>query len=118
MVQREERGASAGGHTSRPHRIGLILSLGGLALFVSWAGALFAHHSGQMSLRHVSTIALGLAAVILTAAVARLALSLRQQRALNESRQHQASTDELTVVDAVRTKRGPLPQPLVPPRVG
>jgi diguanylate cyclase len=96
MVQREERGASAGGHTSRPHRIGLILSLGGLALFVSWAGALFAHHSGQMSLRHVSTIALGLAAVILTAAVARLALSLRQQRALNESRQHQASTDELT----------------------
>jgi diguanylate cyclase (GGDEF)-like protein len=48
------------------------------------------------NLRHVSTLALGLAGAVLIAALARMGLSLRQQRALNESRQQQASTDELT----------------------
>ena len=48
------------------------------------------------NLRHVSTVALGLAGAVLIAALARMGLSLRQQRALNESRQQQASTDELT----------------------
>ena len=44
----------------------------------------------------MSTIVLGLAGATLTAVVVRMGLSLREQRALNESRQHQASTDELT----------------------
>ena len=44
----------------------------------------------------VSTIALGLAGTTLTVAAARMALSLREQRALNVSHQHQALTDELT----------------------
>ena len=48
------------------------------------------------NLRHVSPVALGLAGATLMVAAARMALSLREQRALNESRQHQAVTDELT----------------------
>src|SRR5271167_2084654 len=45
---------------------------------------------------HVNTIVLGFAGATLLAATARLAYSLRKQRALNESRQHLAVTDELT----------------------
>jgi diguanylate cyclase len=47
-------------------------------------------------IEHVDTIVLGLAGAILLAATARLAFLLRKQRALNESRQHLAVTDELT----------------------
>ena len=47
-------------------------------------------------IEHVNTIVLGLAGAALVAATTRLAFSLRQQRALNESRQHLAVTDELT----------------------
>ncbi len=45
---------------------------------------------------YVNTIVLGLAGAALLALTARMALSLRKQRALNESRQHLAVTDELT----------------------
>ena len=45
---------------------------------------------------HVSPIALGLAGATVMVAGARMAVSLREQRALNESRQYQAVTDELT----------------------
>ena len=48
------------------------------------------------NVRHVSLVALCLAGATLLAAAARMALSLHEQRALNESRQHQAETDELT----------------------
>ena len=44
----------------------------------------------------VSTVALGLAGATLAVAAARMALSLHEQRALNDSHQHQALTDELT----------------------
>lgn len=44
----------------------------------------------------VSTVALALAGGTLTVAAARMALSLHEQRALNDSHQHQALTDELT----------------------
>ena len=47
-------------------------------------------------IEHVDTIVLGFAGATLLAATARLALLLRRQRALNESRQHLAVTDELT----------------------
>ena len=51
-------------------------------------------------LRHVNSVAFALAFALagaaLMAVVARMGLSLREQRTLNESRQHQASTDELT----------------------
>ena len=43
-----------------------------------------------------STVALGLAGATLAVAAARMALSLHEQRALNDSHQHQALTDELT----------------------
>ncbi len=45
---------------------------------------------------HVNTIALGLAGATLLAAATRRALALREQMALNVSRQHLAVTDELT----------------------
>ena len=45
---------------------------------------------------HVSPVALGLAGATVMVAGARMAVSLREQRALNESRQYQAVTDELT----------------------
>ena len=48
------------------------------------------------SAQGVSAVALGLAGATLTVAAARMALSLHEQRALNDSRQHQALTDELT----------------------
>ncbi len=48
------------------------------------------------NIEHVNTIALALVGATLLAATARMALSLRKQRALNESRQHLAVTDELT----------------------
>ncbi|MFZ0249848.1 MAG: EAL domain-containing protein [Acidimicrobiales bacterium] len=48
------------------------------------------------NVQHVNAIALGLAGATLMVAAARMAVSLREQRALNESRQHQAVTDELT----------------------
>ena len=48
------------------------------------------------NVRHVSPVALCLAGATLLAAAARMALSLHEQRALNESRQQQAETDELT----------------------
>ena len=44
----------------------------------------------------VTTVALGLAGATLAMAAARMALSLHEQRALNDSHQHQALTDELT----------------------
>jgi diguanylate cyclase (GGDEF)-like protein len=46
--------------------------------------------------RHVSPVALGLAGATLMVVAARMALSLREQRALNETRQRDAVTDELT----------------------
>jgi diguanylate cyclase (GGDEF)-like protein len=46
--------------------------------------------------RHVSPVALGLAGATLIVVAARMALSLREQRALNETRQRDAVTDELT----------------------
>jgi diguanylate cyclase len=48
------------------------------------------------NLGQVNEIALGLAAITLVVAAARMAVSLREQRALNDSRQQQAETDELT----------------------
>ena len=48
------------------------------------------------SAQGVSAVALGLAGATLTVAAARMALSLHEQRALNDSRQQQALTDELT----------------------
>ena len=48
------------------------------------------------NLQRVSPVALGLAGATLLVAGARMAVSLREQRALNESRHHQAVTDELT----------------------
>jgi len=48
------------------------------------------------NVRHVSPVTLGLAGATLVVGAARMALSLHQQRALNESRQYQAETDELT----------------------
>jgi diguanylate cyclase len=46
--------------------------------------------------RQVSPVTLSLAGATLLASAARMALSLHQQRALNDSRRHQALTDELT----------------------
>ena len=48
------------------------------------------------NIAHFNAIVLGLAGATLLAAIARLAFLLRKQRALNESRQHLAITDELT----------------------
>src|ERR1700728_85529 len=48
------------------------------------------------NVEHVNLIVLGFAGATLLAATARMAFSLRKQRALNDSRQHLAVTDELT----------------------
>ncbi len=48
------------------------------------------------NVEHFNAIVLGLAGAVLLAAIARLAFLLRRQKALNESRQHLAITDELT----------------------
>jgi diguanylate cyclase len=48
------------------------------------------------NMQRVSPVALGLAGATLLVGGARMAVSSREQRALNESRQHQAVTDELT----------------------
>ncbi len=48
------------------------------------------------NVQHVNPLALGLAGATVMVAGARMALSLREQRALNETRHHQAVTDELT----------------------
>jgi diguanylate cyclase (GGDEF)-like protein len=48
------------------------------------------------TIEHVNAIVLGLAGATALAAIARMAFSLRQQKSLNESRQHLAVTDELT----------------------
>jgi diguanylate cyclase len=48
------------------------------------------------NVQQVSPITLSLAGATLLAAAARMAVSLHQQRALNDSRRHQALTDELT----------------------
>ncbi len=48
------------------------------------------------NLQRVSSLALGFAIATLFAGAARMAVSLREQKALNEARQHQAVTDELT----------------------
>jgi diguanylate cyclase (GGDEF)-like protein len=48
------------------------------------------------NLQAVSPLALGFAGATLFAGAARMAVSLREQKALNEARQHQAVTDELT----------------------
>jgi diguanylate cyclase (GGDEF)-like protein len=48
------------------------------------------------NVQRVNAIALGLAGATLVVAAARMAVSLREQRAVNESREHQAVTDELT----------------------
>jgi diguanylate cyclase len=45
---------------------------------------------------HLDSIALALAGVSLLAVIARMAFSLREQKALNKSRQHLAGTDDLT----------------------
>ena len=45
---------------------------------------------------HLNAIVSALAGATLLAAIARLAFLLHKQRALNESRQHLAVTDELT----------------------
>ena len=44
----------------------------------------------------VNAVTLGLAGATVMVAAARMAISLREQRALNDSRRHQAITDELT----------------------
>ncbi len=69
------------------------------------------------NVQRVSAIALVLAGVTLMVAAARMAVSLREQRALNESRQHQAVTDELTglgnrrhLLDELDEALGALPQ--------
>ena len=71
----------------------------------------------------VSTVALGLAGATLTVAAARMALSLHQQRALNDSHQHQALTDELTglgnrryLLDELEQALGALPHDAEPGR--
>jgi len=46
--------------------------------------------------QHVHELVLGLAGATLLVGAARMAVSLREQRAVNESREHQAVTDELT----------------------
>jgi diguanylate cyclase (GGDEF)-like protein len=46
--------------------------------------------------RHVSPVSLGLAGATLIVVAARMTLSLREQRALNDTRQRDAVTDELT----------------------
>ena len=48
------------------------------------------------NIEYLNTIVLGFAGATLLAATARMALLLRRQRTLNESRQHLAVTDELT----------------------
>jgi diguanylate cyclase (GGDEF)-like protein len=48
------------------------------------------------NVEHVSPMALGLAGAALVAAIARRVLALREQKRINESRKHQAVTDELT----------------------
>jgi diguanylate cyclase len=48
------------------------------------------------NVQRVNAIALGLAGATLMVAAARMAVSLREQRTVNESREHQAVTDELT----------------------
>ena len=48
------------------------------------------------NIEYLNTIALGLAGATLLVVTARMASSLRKQRALNDSRQHLAVTDELT----------------------
>jgi diguanylate cyclase (GGDEF)-like protein len=48
------------------------------------------------SIEHANAIVLGFAGAALLAAIARMAWLLRKQKALNESRQHLAVTDELT----------------------
>jgi diguanylate cyclase len=48
------------------------------------------------NLQRVNPVSLGLAGATLLAGAARMAFSLREQRALNDARQHQAVTDELT----------------------
>ena len=48
------------------------------------------------NVEHFNAIVFGLAGAVLLAAIARLAFLLRKQKALNESRQHLAITDELT----------------------
>ena len=48
------------------------------------------------NVQHVHALVLGLAGATLLVGAARMAVSLREQRAVNESREHQAVTDELT----------------------
>jgi len=69
------------------------------------------------NVQRVSAIALVLAGVTLMVAAARMAVSLREQKALNESRRHQAVTDELTglgnrrrLLDELDQALGALPQ--------
>ena len=67
------------------------------------------------NVRHVSPVALCLAGATLLAAAARMALSLHEQRALNESRQQQAETDELTGLGNRRFLLDALEQALTAP---
>jgi diguanylate cyclase len=96
MVQVEEQGVTPADDTPRRPQFGQafhrVSRVAALILIVAACPVILAIGS----LRHASTIVLGLAAATLTAAVVRMGLSLREQRALNESRQHEASTDELT----------------------
>jgi diguanylate cyclase (GGDEF)-like protein len=96
MAQLEEPGCIAAGDTPRRPQFGQIFRCASpvVALTLIMVTCLAVLAMG--SLRDVSTIVLGLTGATITAVVVRMGLSLREQRALNESRQHQASTDELT----------------------
>ena len=69
------------------HTLEIILGLVSVASFVSVVLG---------NVEYFNAIVLALAGAALLAAIARLAFLLREQRALNESRQHLAVTDELT----------------------
>jgi diguanylate cyclase len=95
MVLRE-RGTIAASDTPRRHHLGRVFSKASRVVLLTLVSVACPAILVMGNLRHVSTVALGLAGAALMVVVARMGLSLRQQRALNESRQHQASTDELT----------------------
>jgi diguanylate cyclase len=96
MVQPEEQGVIGFRETPTGHHIGQVLHKASRMAVLTLVLVACPVILAVGSLRHVSTVILLLAGATLTVAVARMGLSLREQRALNESRQHQASTDELT----------------------
>ncbi len=70
------------------------------------------------NLQAMSAVALGLAGATLFAGAARMALSLREQRALNDTRHHDAVTDELTGLGNRRRLLDELEQALTALREG